>query len=384
MGYLVERAQLIDKLFKSLHLALARVPGSLAVATIVTCAIFATATGIVGAVVTLMGLLAFPAMLKAGYNIKISAGAITAGGCLGILIPPSVLLIVYGATAGVSVVQLYAGAFFPGLHARGALHRLRHRAGEMEARADAAAAGERAARGAAGLRAIAAAVRRQRIGRPFAGLYRRAPAPWTWRNARCWPSWSSRCCRRCSSSPCWASPIAWRPRRKSKTDTAGLIEAGGAIAADASESEQSSGLIGAEEPPAEEAEEGSGQAGSPAAKRAGRSARAGGRARRSAPACAALVLDRARGRRRHDRADLLAVELGAARGIQDAAHLVLPAGDADPHGAGLDRVRALDADRGGGGWRVRRIPPCRGLPLHRSLARPGGQRANRARRSLPR
>ncbi|HWM44388.1 MAG TPA: TRAP transporter large permease subunit [Burkholderiales bacterium] len=115
MGYLVERAQLIDRLFRSLHLATSRVPGSLAVATIVTCAIFATATGIVGAVVTLMGLLAFPAMLKAGYNIKIAAGAITAGGCLGILIPPSVLLIVYGATAGVSVVQLYAGAFLPGL-----------------------------------------------------------------------------------------------------------------------------------------------------------------------------------------------------------------------------------------------------------------------------
>ena len=115
MGYLVERAALIDRLFKSLHLALARVPGSLAVATIVTSAIFATATGIVGAVVTLMGLLAFPAMLRAGYNIQISAGAVTAGGCLGILIPPSVLLIVYGATAGVSVVQLYAGAFFPGM-----------------------------------------------------------------------------------------------------------------------------------------------------------------------------------------------------------------------------------------------------------------------------
>jgi TRAP-type mannitol/chloroaromatic compound transport system permease large subunit len=115
MGYLVERAALIDKLFRSLHLALARLPGSLAVATIVTCAIFATATGIVGAVVTLMGLLAFPQMLRAGYNIKVSAGAVTAGGCLGILIPPSVLLIVYGATAGVSVVQLYAGAFFPGI-----------------------------------------------------------------------------------------------------------------------------------------------------------------------------------------------------------------------------------------------------------------------------
>jgi TRAP-type mannitol/chloroaromatic compound transport system permease large subunit len=115
MGYLVERANLIEKLFKSLHLALVRVPGALAVATLVTCAVFATATGIVGAVVTLMGLLALPAMLKAGYDVKLSAGAITAGGCLGILIPPSVLLIVYGATAGVSVVQLYAGAFFPGL-----------------------------------------------------------------------------------------------------------------------------------------------------------------------------------------------------------------------------------------------------------------------------
>ena len=115
MGYLVERANLIEKLFKSLHLALARVPGSLGVATLVTCALFATATGIVGAVVTLMGLLAFPAMLRAGYSVQLSAGAITAGGCLGIMIPPSVLLIVYGATAGVSVVQLYAGAFFPGL-----------------------------------------------------------------------------------------------------------------------------------------------------------------------------------------------------------------------------------------------------------------------------
>jgi TRAP-type mannitol/chloroaromatic compound transport system permease large subunit len=115
MGYLVERANLIEKLFKSLHLATAAIPGSLAVATIVTCAVFATATGIIGAVVTLMGLLAFPAMLKAGYNVRLAAGAVTAGGTLGILIPPSVLLILYGATAGVSVVQLYAGAFFPGI-----------------------------------------------------------------------------------------------------------------------------------------------------------------------------------------------------------------------------------------------------------------------------
>jgi TRAP-type mannitol/chloroaromatic compound transport system permease large subunit len=115
MGYIVERANLIEKLFRSIHLALARVPGALGVATLVTCAVFATATGIVGAVVTLMGLLALPAMLRAGYSVQLSAGAITAGGCLGILIPPSVLLIVYGATAGVSVVQLYAGAFFPGI-----------------------------------------------------------------------------------------------------------------------------------------------------------------------------------------------------------------------------------------------------------------------------
>jgi TRAP-type mannitol/chloroaromatic compound transport system permease large subunit len=115
MGYLVERANLIERLFKSLHLATSRIPGSLAVATVVTCAIFATATGIIGACVTLMGLLAFPAMLKAGYSVRLSAGAVTAGGTLGILIPPSVLLILYGATAGVSVVQLYAGAFLPGV-----------------------------------------------------------------------------------------------------------------------------------------------------------------------------------------------------------------------------------------------------------------------------
>jgi TRAP-type mannitol/chloroaromatic compound transport system permease large subunit len=115
MGYLVERATLIARLFRSLHLAIGKIPGSLAVATIVTCAIFATATGIVGAAVTLMGLLALPAMLRSGYDIKISAGTIAAGGTLGILIPPSVMLILYGATASVSVVQLYAGAFFPGL-----------------------------------------------------------------------------------------------------------------------------------------------------------------------------------------------------------------------------------------------------------------------------
>ena len=114
MGYLVERANLLDNLFASLQLALKRVPASLAVATLITCALFATATGIVGAVVTLMGLLAFPQMLKAGYDVRLASGVVCAGGCLGILIPPSIMLIVYAAMAGMSVVQLYAAAIVPG------------------------------------------------------------------------------------------------------------------------------------------------------------------------------------------------------------------------------------------------------------------------------
>jgi tripartite ATP-independent transporter DctM subunit len=114
MGYIVERANILDRLFHSLQVSMKNIPGSLAVATLLTCAMFATATGIVGAVVTLMGLLAFPAMLKAGYDVKLSAGVVCAGGCLGILIPPSILLIVYAATAGVSAVKLYAAAFIPG------------------------------------------------------------------------------------------------------------------------------------------------------------------------------------------------------------------------------------------------------------------------------
>ena len=114
MGYVVERANILDRLFYSIQIAARRIPGSLAVATLITCALFATATGIVGAVVTLMGLLAFPAMLRAGYDTKLSAGVVCAGGTLGIMIPPSILLIVYAATAGESVVRLYAGAFLPG------------------------------------------------------------------------------------------------------------------------------------------------------------------------------------------------------------------------------------------------------------------------------
>ncbi len=114
MGYIIERANILDRLFLSLQVGLRFLPGSMAVAALVTCALFATATGIVGAVVTLMGLIALPAMLKAGYDEKLSAGVITAGGTLGILIPPSILLIVYAATASVSVVKLYAAALIPG------------------------------------------------------------------------------------------------------------------------------------------------------------------------------------------------------------------------------------------------------------------------------
>jgi tripartite ATP-independent transporter DctM subunit len=115
MGYIIERANILDRLFRSLQMASGNIPGSLAVATLATCALFATATGIVGAVVTLMGLLALPPMLRAGYDVKLATGVIAAGGCLGILIPPSIMLILFGATAGVSVVQLYAAAFIPGV-----------------------------------------------------------------------------------------------------------------------------------------------------------------------------------------------------------------------------------------------------------------------------
>lgn len=115
MGYIIERANILDQLFYSLQVGLRHLPGSMAVAALITCTLFATATGIVGAVVTLMGLLALPAMLKAGYDQKLASGVITAGGTLGILIPPSIMLIVYAATAGISVVKLYAAAIGPGL-----------------------------------------------------------------------------------------------------------------------------------------------------------------------------------------------------------------------------------------------------------------------------
>ena len=115
MGYIVERANIVDRLFGTLQIATRRIPGSMAVAALVTCTLFATATGIVGAVVTLMGLLAFPAMLKARYDPSFASGVICAGGTLGILIPPSIMLIVFAATSGVSIVKLYAGALLPGM-----------------------------------------------------------------------------------------------------------------------------------------------------------------------------------------------------------------------------------------------------------------------------
>ena len=114
MGYVVERANIVNRLFFSLQLATRHLPGSMAVAALATCAIFATASGIIGAVVTLMGLLAFPAMVKAGYHRGFAAGVICAGGTLGILIPPSIMLIVYAAIAELSPLRLYAAAIFPG------------------------------------------------------------------------------------------------------------------------------------------------------------------------------------------------------------------------------------------------------------------------------
>ncbi len=115
MGYVVERANIVNRLFFSLQLAARNLPGSMAIAALITCTVFSTASGIVGAVVTLMGLLAFPAMIKANYNKEFASGVICAGGTLGILIPPSIMLIVYAAIAELSPLRLYAAAVFPGL-----------------------------------------------------------------------------------------------------------------------------------------------------------------------------------------------------------------------------------------------------------------------------
>jgi TRAP-type mannitol/chloroaromatic compound transport system permease large subunit len=114
MGYVMERGALVDKMFHSVQLAFRKLPGSLAVATLVICTFWGIASGLVGAVVVLMGVIAMRPMLNAGYDTRLAAGVITAGGTLGILIPPSVMIIVYAAVAGQSVVKLYAAAMFPG------------------------------------------------------------------------------------------------------------------------------------------------------------------------------------------------------------------------------------------------------------------------------
>src|SRR3989475_7661648 len=114
MGYVMERGALVDKMFYSIQLAFRRVPASLAVATLIICTFWGIASGLVGAVVVLMGVIAMRPMLNAGYDVKLASGVITAGGTLGILIPPSVMIIVYAAVAGQSVVKLYAAAMFPG------------------------------------------------------------------------------------------------------------------------------------------------------------------------------------------------------------------------------------------------------------------------------
>jgi TRAP-type mannitol/chloroaromatic compound transport system permease large subunit len=119
MGYIMERAALVDRMFHSVQLAFRRVPASLAVTTLLVCAFWGIASGIVGAVVVLMGVIAMRPMLNAGYDVKLASGAITAGGTLGILIPPSVMLIVYAAVAGQSIVKLYAAAMLPGFFLTG-------------------------------------------------------------------------------------------------------------------------------------------------------------------------------------------------------------------------------------------------------------------------
>ena len=139
MGYMTEQAGLMERLFKALRSLLASVRGSLYLAVILTATIFAMATGIVGAAVTILGIMAGPMMIKAGYDARLSAGAIAAGGTLGILVPPSVMLVVMGPVMGVPVNLLYSAAFGPGfllaallcgLCARPQLHRSEARAGD--------------------------------------------------------------------------------------------------------------------------------------------------------------------------------------------------------------------------------------------------------------
>jgi len=115
MGYILESSGLMERLFKAFQLMLARLSGSLYIAVTATATIFAAATGIVGSSVTLLGVMAGPTMRRSKYDVKLSAGCITAGGTLGILIPPSIMLVVMGPVVGVPVTDLFAAAIFPGL-----------------------------------------------------------------------------------------------------------------------------------------------------------------------------------------------------------------------------------------------------------------------------
>ena len=392
MGYLVERANLIEKLFKSLHLSLARVPGALAVATIVTCAIFATATGIVGAVVTLMGLLALPAMLRAGYNIKLAAGAITAGGCLGILIPPSVLLIVYGATAGVSVVKLYAGAFFPGIMLAGLYvgyviivakwkPHLAPPLSESERHGAAAAAvagpelaqPQRARRPVRGLAACPPLPKRQVVGQLFVSLLpaisivalagghvrRRDGADRRGRHHRSGSGGRLAVRRRRARPP---SPRACRNRPRKRAGCRSRRRR-----APTSRSRPPSRARPRPPPPPR----------SPARRPAPQPADGAGRAaaaeRVPAPTWYWIVFGLGMAGLA---ARQLADELAAAGDLQDAAGVVLPAGGDDHRRARLDRVRPGHADRGGGRGRVRRPAAGRRLSVRRGEAGQERQRGD--------
>jgi len=132
MGYVMERGALVDKMFYSVQLAFRNVPASLAVATLIVCTFWGIASGLVGAVVVLMGVIALNPMLRAGYDVRLASGVITAGGTLGILIPPSVMIIVYAAVAGQSVVKLYAASMFPGFLPVASLSGLYHRLGDAQ------------------------------------------------------------------------------------------------------------------------------------------------------------------------------------------------------------------------------------------------------------
>ena len=176
MGYVMERGALVDKMFYSIQLAFRRVPAALAVATLVVCTFWGIASGLVGAVVVLMGVIAMNPMLRAGYDVKLASGVITAGGTLGILIPPSVMIIVYAAVAGQSVVKLYAAAMFPGFFL--ALLYLVYVIGwaMLNPQDRAAAARGADARAGAGLgRAPAGRLFAQPAGRPRQGAVRAGP-----------------------------------------------------------------------------------------------------------------------------------------------------------------------------------------------------------------